>query len=92
MTKEVDLYDGHYGQRATNPQVEVRAEREGVSSLVSFHVVDAGQLLPFADVSFDAVFCNDSINHLPGRSAVLQDCYRILRPQAAVCCSPMRLS
>ena len=55
------------------------AEREGLSSLVSFQVVDAGRPLPFSDESFDVVFCNDSINHLPDRLAVLQDWYRILR-------------
>lgn len=57
-----------------------RAERDGISALVSFQVVDAGGRLPLATESFDAVFCNDSINHLPGRAAVLQDWYRLLRP------------
>src|SRR5262249_20921692 len=56
------------------------AEREGLSSLVSFRVVDAGRQLPFPDESFDVIFCNDSINHLPDRLAVLQDWHRILRP------------
>jgi ubiquinone/menaquinone biosynthesis C-methylase UbiE len=156
MTHEVDLYDGHYGQLATDPQVEVRREtygedlgqaswitagearhwfdllqlgrgqhalevacgsggvtcamashtratcvgvdvnehgieaarkragREVVSSLVSFQVVDAGNRLPFPDESFHAVFCNDSINHLPDRSAVLQDWYRLVRPGGRV--------
>ena len=156
MTYEVDLYDGHYGQLATDPHVEVRretygkdlgqaswitageardwfdllqlaggqkalevacgsggvtcamashtgaasvgvdinvhgieaakkrAERDGVSSIVSFQVVDAGNRLPFPDESFDVAFCNDSINHLPGRSAVLQDWYRLLRPGGRV--------
>jgi SAM-dependent methyltransferase len=57
-----------------------RAERDGLSSVASFQVVDAGRHLPFPDESFDAIFCNDSINHLPDRAAVLQDWYRILRP------------
>lgn len=47
---------------------------------VSFEVADAGQPLPFADATFDAVFCNDSINHFPGRPAVLHDWHRVLRP------------
>ena len=55
------------------------AEREGLASLVSFQAVDAGRPLPFPDESFDAVFCNDSIDHLPDRMAVLQEWYRILR-------------
>ena len=57
-----------------------RAERDGISSLVSFQTTDAGSRLVFPDEAFDAVFCNDSINHLPDRAAVLQDWYRLLRP------------
>jgi SAM-dependent methyltransferase len=44
-------------------------------------LLDAGQRLPFADQSFDAVFCNDSINHLPFRLEVLRDWHRVLRPR-----------
>jgi SAM-dependent methyltransferase len=58
----------------------LRAGRERVSSLVSFETVDAGSVLPFPHDSFDAVFCNDAINHLPGRAAVLDDWRRVLRP------------
>jgi SAM-dependent methyltransferase len=61
-----------------------RAERDGISSLVAFQVVDAGSRLPFRAESFDAVFSNDSINHLPDRSAVLHDWYRLLRPGGRV--------
>jgi hypothetical protein len=50
-----------------------RAEQDGLTSRVTFKVVDAGLPLPFADESFDAVFCNDAINHLPGRPSVLVD-------------------
>jgi SAM-dependent methyltransferase len=51
----------------------------GLSRRVSFQLVDAGKRLPFPDESFDAVFCNDSINHLPGRLDVLRDWHRVLR-------------
>jgi SAM-dependent methyltransferase len=57
-----------------------RATDQGLSSRVSFQVVDAGRRLPFPDQSFDVVFCNDSINHLPGRLEVLRDWHRVLRP------------
>jgi SAM-dependent methyltransferase len=156
MTRQFHLYDGHYGQLATDVQGEVRqeafgedlgqaswitgeearewfgllrlgsgrralevacgsggvtcalarytraasvgvdinglgieaatdwAEREGLSALVSFQVVDASRPLPFPDASFDAVFCNDAINHLPDRLAVLRDWWRVLRPGGRV--------
>jgi SAM-dependent methyltransferase len=40
--------------------------------------------LSFSEESFDVVFCNDSINHLPDRLAVLRDWYRMLRPGGRV--------
>jgi SAM-dependent methyltransferase len=156
MRTEVNLYDGHYGHIAADPQVAVRratydedlgqaswitlaeareffralelsagqtalevacgsggiacrmavetgascvgvdinqqgieaaertAREQGLSSRVAFRVVDAGRRLPFADASFDAVFCNDSINHLPERLDVLRDWHRVLRPGGRV--------
>lgn len=152
MSKEVDLYDGHYGHLTTDPQVEVRrrtydedlgqsswltaaealefirllalgpgrralemacgsggvtcrmaletgaecmgvdinphgveaararAREQGLSSRISFELADAAQPLPFPDRSFDAILCNDAINHFPGRPAVLRDWHRVLRP------------
>jgi SAM-dependent methyltransferase len=152
MTKDVELYDAHYGRLTADPQVEVRrrtydedlgqaswitgaeardffrrlelgpgstalevacgsggvtcrmaaetgaslvgvdinphgieaalrrASEQRLASRVSFEVADAGRPLPFPDGSFDAVFCNDSINHFPGRAAVLRDWHRVLRP------------
>lgn len=156
MPDDINLYDGHYGQLATDPQVEIRletygedlgqaswitaeearrwfdllllsagqaalevacgsggvtcamashtgaqcfgidvnvhgieaartrAERDGLSSRVTFEVADASKGLHFPDESLDAVFCNDSINHFPGRSAVLRDWFRLLRPGGRV--------
>ncbi len=55
------------------------AAREGLSSRVSFQLIDAGKRLPFDDASFDAIFCNDAINHLPGREEVFTDWHRVLR-------------
>jgi SAM-dependent methyltransferase len=57
-----------------------RAERDGLASRVAFQIVDASRRLPFPDESFDVVLCNDSINHLADRAAVLRDWHRVLRP------------
>jgi SAM-dependent methyltransferase len=61
-----------------------RAREQDLSAQVSFQIVDAGQRLPFADAPFDAVFCNDAINHIPGRLDVLREWHRILRPGGRV--------
>src|SRR5215467_14187277 len=57
-----------------------RAQAQNLASRVSFQLVDAGRRLPFPGESFDVVFCNDSINHLPERLDVLRDWNRVLRP------------
>ncbi len=40
------------------------------------------QNLPFADKTFDAVFSNDVLCHVPGRPAVLGEIFRVLKPGA----------
>jgi SAM-dependent methyltransferase len=57
-----------------------RALEQGLTARVSFQVADAARRLPFPDGSFDAILCNDAINHLPGRLEVLRDWHRLLRP------------
>ena len=41
-----------------------RTEGLPLPSAPQFRVADASQALPFPDGSFDAIFCNDAINHL----------------------------
>ena len=57
-----------------------RAAAEIHNDRVSFRVADATCPLLFPECSFDAIFCNDAINHLDDRRAVLADWYRLLRP------------
>jgi SAM-dependent methyltransferase len=47
---------------------------------VRFEVCDVSQTLPFADETFDAVFANDVLCHIPGRPSLLCEMYRILKP------------
>jgi SAM-dependent methyltransferase len=48
-------------------------------ALCRFQECDASQPLPFADESFDAVFSNDVLCHVPGRLGVLREISRILK-------------
>jgi SAM-dependent methyltransferase len=57
-----------------------RARDRGVDNRVDFQVADANAELPFPEGAFDAVFCNDALNHLRDRSRVLPDWHRLLRP------------
>lgn len=46
---------------------------------VEFKVADANARLPFADQTFDALLCIDSLNHLPDRLNVFREWRRVLR-------------
>jgi SAM-dependent methyltransferase len=52
----------------------------GMSTQVRFENCDAAKKLPFDDATFDAAFSNDVLCHVPGRLAVLQEVFRVLRP------------
>ncbi|HKU16641.1 MAG TPA: class I SAM-dependent methyltransferase [Steroidobacteraceae bacterium] len=56
------------------------AFRSHQSHRVGFRVADANAPLPFADDTFDALLCIDSMNHFPDRLRVLQEWQRVLRP------------
>ena len=52
----------------------------GLASQARFEQCDASKNLPFDDNTFDAVFSNDVLCHLPGRPAVLVEMFRVLKP------------
>jgi len=51
-----------------------------LSHLLDFRVADATAPLPFANDTFDALVCIDSMNHFPDRLRVFQEWQRVLRP------------
>jgi len=57
------------------------ARSSGLSSRVRFMYRDAGDKLPFADCSFDAVFANDAMCHIPHRLETLREWHRVLQPE-----------
>ncbi len=50
------------------------------SHRINFRVADATAPLPFANSTFDALMCIDSMNHFPDRLRVFQEWQRVLRP------------
>ena len=51
----------------------------GLSEKISIELVSPGQL-PFEDASFEVVFSKDSIIHIPDKSALASDVFRVLKP------------
>ena len=56
------------------------AAARGLAARVHFEQCDASKHLPFDDNTFDAVFSNDVLCHLPGRPEVLCEVFRVLKP------------
>ncbi len=56
------------------------AQAKGLDSLAHFEQCDVSKNLPFQDETFDAVFSNDVLCHLPGRPEVLREMFRVLKP------------
>jgi SAM-dependent methyltransferase len=52
----------------------------GLDSQAHFEECDVSKNLPFGDQTFDAVFSNDVLCHLPGRPEVLRKMFRVLKP------------
>jgi SAM-dependent methyltransferase len=60
------------------------ARRHGVADRARFVCGDAREPLPFADASFDAVICIDSVNHVYEREPVFAEWRRVVRPGGRV--------
>ena len=59
---------------------EARHSAKAAESRACFEQMDANERLPFADDSFDAVFSNDAMCHIPDRSRALKEWFRVLKP------------
>ena len=56
------------------------AAARNMSAHVRFEICDASKKLSFGDSTFDGVFSNDSLCHVPGRPAVMGELFRVLKP------------
>jgi SAM-dependent methyltransferase len=72
----VDINDA--GVRNANTLAHARH----LADRVSFEHCDVSKTLPFPDAAFDAAFANDVLCHIPGRSALLEEAFRVLKPSA----------
>ena len=52
----------------------------GFASRAHFEQCDVSKNLPFDDKTFDAVFSNDVLCHVPGRLEVMGEIFRVLKP------------
>lgn len=87
----IDVHEG-----GINAATEA-AREAGLADRASFLLHDAQEPLPFADASFEAVICIDSMNHLFNRAAVFREWSRVLTgggrflfTDAVVVCGPLR--
>jgi SAM-dependent methyltransferase len=56
------------------------AVAKGLASRAHFEKCDVSNGLPFDDETFDAVFSNDVLCHLPGRTEIIREIFRVLKP------------
>jgi len=56
------------------------AAAQNLAERVRFEKCDASQPLRFGDATFNAVFSNDVLCHIPGRDKLLRELFRVLKP------------
>lgn len=82
---------GHHGLHVTGIDLvasnvetaRARVAAAGLAAQVEIRQGDA-TALPFADGTFDAVFSQDAICHVPDKAAVFAEAARVARPAAAI--------
>ncbi|HEY7357123.1 MAG TPA: class I SAM-dependent methyltransferase, partial [Ktedonobacterales bacterium] len=67
-------------QEAAIAAANQMARAAGLDDRARFRQGDASHPLPFDAERFDALLCIDAINHLPNRSRVLAEWWRVLKP------------
>lgn len=68
------------GYRVVGVDLSLDMMRAGHESPAVFRVCGDGCFLPFADASFDAVFCRGSIHHVPDLKRAFREIVRVLVP------------
>ena len=56
------------------------AAKQDLAERVRFEKCDVSRSLRFGDATFDAIFSNDVLCHIPGRYKLLQELHRVLKP------------
>jgi len=56
------------------------ASAQDLAGRVRFEHSDAAKPLAFSDATFDSAFSNDVLCHVPGRTSVLRELFRVLKP------------
>jgi SAM-dependent methyltransferase len=60
------------------------AAAQNLSERARFEICDVSKQLPFPDSTFDSVFSNDVLCHIPGRLALLHELFRVLKPRGLI--------
>ena len=60
------------------------AKTRELTTQVRFELCDVSKNLPLKDQTFDAMFSNDVLCHVPGRPAVIEETFRVLKPGARI--------
>jgi ubiquinone/menaquinone biosynthesis C-methylase UbiE len=68
------------GVDLTPRSVEISSLHFGLYDMRADFVLGDGERLPFADESFDVVYCNRVLHHTPDTAPAVREVHRVLRP------------